>query len=313
MIKNLAFSLTLLLASMGSVEAAVIKKTDIAQAHEIFIDSGDSKIFCRTMGQGKPLVVIHGGPGLTQDYLLPQLSKLAERNFVIFYDQRGCGRSTGEIHQDTMNITTFVNDLENIRKAFNFDKISLLGHSWGGLLAMHYAIEHPKSVDKLILSNSEPASSDDITIFMNEWTRRMAPHQGEIAAIQNMTGFQEGDPALHERFSRIIFRTYCHVPEHASLLDLRMTHSAAINCTKINALFFETTLGKPFNLHESLKTLRVPTLILHGDNDVIPAITAQNIHNSILDSKYVEIKNCGHFPYIEQPNEYFKLLKDFLN
>ncbi len=116
------------------------------QVNELFIDSEGSTIFCRTIGKGKPLIVIHGGPGSGQDYLLPQFYDLAKNNFVIFYDQRGAGRSTGEINEDSMAISVFVKDLEVLRKAFNFDRVSLLGHSWGGFVAMHYAIEHPGGV-----------------------------------------------------------------------------------------------------------------------------------------------------------------------
>lgn len=70
---------------------------DTEKIKSLFIEAKGAKLFCRTLGQGKPLIVVHGGPGLTQDYLLSELQPLAETNFLIFYDQRGCGQSTGEI------------------------------------------------------------------------------------------------------------------------------------------------------------------------------------------------------------------------
>lgn len=313
MIKNWIVGLVSLFTSLGSIKTVGAEKIATFEAREIFVDSSNSKIFCRTMGKGKPLIVIHGGPGLNQDYLLPQLGQLAKNNFVIFYDQRGCGRSTGEIHQDTMNVATFVDDLEAIRKAFHFEKISLLGHSWGGFLAMQYAIAYPQAVDKLILSNSMPASSDEIALFINEYIKRTTPYQEELAFIKTTKEFQEGAPELHEQFYRTIFRTYCHHPEHADLLNLKMSSSITLNSIKINELLKETTFKNPVNLHESLKTLRIPTLVVHGDGDPIPTVTAKNISNSIKHSKYVEMKHCGHFPYVEQPDSYFKILGDFLN
>jgi len=283
-----------------------------AKTNEIVVESVHSKLFCKTMGKGRPLIVIHGGPGLTQDYLLPQLNELAENNFVIFYDQRGCGRSTGEINEQTINIPTFVNDLDNIRMAFNFDKVSILGHSWGGFLAMCYAIAHPDALNRLILSSPIPASSEDFALFINERTRRISPYQDEMTAIRNSREFREGNPDTIERLHRIIFRTYCYLPEKADLLNLRMTPVASINGAKIFELIRENTFNKSFDLRAALKALKIPTLVIHGDADPIPAITAQNIHESIPGSTYVLLKNCGHFPYVEQPDTYFNSLKDFL-
>jgi proline iminopeptidase len=312
MIKKWLFSFILLFASGVQCIDATTQKNNVFQSKEIYIDSNHSRLFCRVMGKGKPLIVIHGGPGLTQDYLLPQLYRLAETNFVIFYDQKGCGRSTGEINQDTINIPTLVNDIESIRKAFNFDKVSILGHSWGGFLAMHYAIAYPKSINKLILSNSMPASSEDLSLFINEYARRTTPFQDELSSIYKTKEFQEGDPNTIERVYRKIFRTYCNHPEKADFLSLHMSPIASVNGAKIYELLQENTFKKPFNLHDSLKTLQIPTLIIHGNADPIPAITARNTHLSIQGSKYILLENCGHFPYIEQPDAYFNSLKEFL-
>jgi proline iminopeptidase len=293
--------------------AISISATHVDGVKEIFVDAKDAKLFCRTKGKGKPLVVLHGGPGLSQDYLLPQLYKLADDNFVIFYDQRGCGQSTGEINVNTINLATFISDIEAIRQAFHFDKISLLGHSWGGFLAMQYAMTHPEHVDKLILSNSMPASSEGFSLFLKEYTRRIAPYQEEMDKIRQTQAFKEGNPDLVERYNRMMFRTYCYIPEKADLLNLRMTPTAAVNGEKVGTIFHQTLLSKPFDLHAQLRNLNIPTLILHGDFDPVPPITAQHTHENIKNSKYILIKHCGHFPYVEQPDEFFTDIKEFLS
>ncbi len=99
-------------------------------AEESTVKSGDAELFCRTIGKGAPLVVLHGGPGLTQDYLLPQMEKLGDHHFVIFYDQRACGASGGEVSCEKITLANYINDLEVIRKAFKLEKMALLGHSW---------------------------------------------------------------------------------------------------------------------------------------------------------------------------------------
>lgn len=278
-----------------------------------FVTSGDAKLFCRCVGNGKPLIVIHGGPGLTQDYLLPQMFELAKNNFVIFYDQRGCGKSTGDINTDTITIESFLNDIEAIRKSFNLDKISILGHSWGGFLAMQYTIRHQDHVDKLILSNSAPATSEGYALFGQEYTRRMNPYQDILEKIRNTQEFREAAPDVMEQFYRLIFRQYCYVPEKADLISLYMTSIASLNGAKVSEIIRQNVLDQPFNLNNDLNMLKISTLVLHGDVDPIPPITAKNIHENIPGSKYILMKNCGHFPYVEEPTSYFKHINEFLN
>jgi proline iminopeptidase len=297
---------------MNADESIQIEYADLGPVQEKLVSVENAKLFCRVMGQGEPLIVLHGGPGLSQDYLLPQLYKLAENNLIIFYDQRGCGQSTGEINANTINIETFVSDLDTLRKAFNFQKFSILGHSWGGFLAMQYVIANPENVDKLILANSIPASSEDFTLFGQEWMLRMAPHLKELEAIHQTKEFAEGNSEIMEKMYRMIFRTYCCNPEKANLLNLSLPPSASINGSKVYEIFRETVLDKSFNLYDSLHTLKIPTLVIHGDADPISPMTAQKIHESIKDSHYILMKDCGHFPYVEDPNAYFKHLKDFL-
>lgn len=280
--------------------------------NEIYIEQGKSKLFCKVLGKGKPLVVLHGGPGLTQDYLHPYFDRLAENNLVLFYDQRGCGKSIGEGDEDTITLEAYISDLEAIRSAFNLSKISILGHSWGGFLALNYAIAHPERVEKLILSNSMPASSEDYALFAEEWKKRMAPYQTELEAIQQKAEFAEGDPSLVAAMYRLIFRTYCHNPDHATYLNLTLTPTAFHSGSNVYAHFNAALFEKSFNLHPSLKTLQIPTLILHGDGDPVPPLTAQNLHNSLENSQFVLMKNCGHFPFVEDPDTYLKLIMHFV-
>ncbi|MCI0382315.1 MAG: proline iminopeptidase-family hydrolase [Chlamydiae bacterium] len=279
----------------------------------MIIDTQDAKLFCRAMGKGAPLIVIHGGPGLSQDYLLPHMCKLAENHFVIFYDQRGCGQSIGEINARTINIETFVDDLEVIRKTFNFDKVSILGHSWGGFLAMEYAIAYPDQVSKLILSNCSAPSSEDRSLFIQEILRRTSPFQKELTEIYRSQSFHNGDPTTIERLYRIIFRTYCYLSEAADLLNLHMTQEASINGSKVYKYFSENVFSKNFNLHDALRKLKIPTLVIHGEADPVPFSTARNIHESVNNSRYVLLERCGHFPFVEDPDTYFSCINDFLN
>ena len=289
----------------------VLVSNGFAIDREGFAISGDCKLFYRTMGKGKPLIVIHGGPGLTQDYLLPHMERLANNYFVIFYDQRGCGNSTGEINENP--IATLVNDLDNLRKTFGFERVSILGHSWGGRLAMEYATCFPESIDKLILSNPSPSSSDDYLLFKQELAERIGPFQSDFSANRSEQGGSQGTEDFDERFLRLLFRVYCHVPEYADRLNLSMTDSASVKGGRCYEAIRSKVLNHHFNLSESLKNLNLPVLIVHGDSDPIPWETAQRTANCIKGAQFIVLENCGHFPFVECPDVYFDALHDFLD
>jgi proline iminopeptidase len=280
---------------------------------ERFIDVEQGQLFCRIMGQGEPLVVVHGGPGLSQDYLLPQLKQLAKKHLVIFYDQRGSGQSTGSIDPKLIQMRRFVDDLEQLRQTLGFNKISILGHSFGGLLAMRYAIAHPHSVDKLVLLSPAPSSSEDHALFSKEVSHRLLPHSQALAQLRESKPFQEGDPVATEKFFKTLFGPYCFNTKKVDELHLISSQKANINGSKTYAILNRDIHSQPYNLQAELQNLSCKTLIIHGDADPMPLSTAQNTHRSIPTSKLVVIKDCGHFPYVETPEDLFTILEAFLN
>lgn len=314
MIKNFFFyCLISCVPLIGGMSPQLTTQGADAKIQEGFVHLDDAKLFYRTAGKGSPLVILHGGISLSQDYLLPDMLRLAENHFVIFYDQRACGHSTGDINLDTMTIDTIVKDLDSVRQAFRCEKISILGHSWGSFVAMNYAITYPHRVEKLVLSNSMPASSDDWALFITEMNRRLATSQDELDSLKASKEFKLGDPICCERYYQILFRSCFYKPENVLRLNLRMEPIAWIHSLQIDECFEKTLLNKPFNLYPSLTKLTIPTLVIHGDSDQIPPITAFALHKSIPHSKYVLLKKCGHFPYIEQQEEYFGQVETFLN
>lgn len=293
------------------------QKSDLAsfsgEIKEVFIDVDQARLFCRVLGKGEPLVIIHGGPGLSQDYLLPQLKKLAENNLVIFYDQRGSGESIGSIDPKSIQMSNFVNDLDEIRKAFGFKQISILGHSFGGLLAMHYAIAFPHFVNKLILLSSAPSCSEDYALLVKEWSLRMAPYMEELDCIKKSKAFEEGEPLILAKYFRIIYGRYCFDAKKVDEINFIMSRKANIDGLKTHSILKQNFFSQPFNLQSHLQQVRCKTLIIHGDVDTVLLRTAQNIHKNIPNSKLIIIKNCGHFPYVEAPQELFTHLHAFLN
>lgn len=287
-----------------------ISSQSCPQFERVIVQTDGAQLFCQVLGKSDPIVVLHGGPGLSQEYLLPYMAKLGETNRVIFYDQRACGQSTGEIAEDLITLEKFLEDIEAIRMTFGYHTITVLGHSWGGFLAMQYAIKYPQSVKRLILVNSVPASSEEFAECEKEWAVRMASYQGEIKNIQASQAYSEGDPESTQKYLKRMFCLYFYDPKNRDRINWKMAPNAFLDGMKVHALL-RNELGS-YTLHEALRKLRVPTLIIHGENDPLFASFARTIHESIAGSSFVLLPCCGHFSYLEAPELFFQSLSTFL-
>ena len=253
------------------------------------------------------------GPGFSQDYFLPHLYKFSESFRIIFYDQRCCGHSTGTLTSEQINIDQYVEDLEQLRQNLHLEKFYLLGHSWGGFLAMSYAIKYPQHIEKLVLANSAPCNQEGFFSFFNEYAIRTAHLKDELEKLHSSEAYVNGDPEIVKAYYKLALSTYLYDKNMIKDLSLDMTKESAVNCDKVYALFAKNLFETPFDLRKLLNHLEISTLVIHGDTDPIPPVTAELIHKNIPNSKYVLIKDCGHFPYIETPKLFEKEVTGFLN
>lgn len=143
-------------------------RLDQLTLREGYIPAKNAELYYRVIGEGQPLILLHGGPDFDHNYLLPDMDLLSDSFRLIYYDQRGRGKSAGKVQPKDVTISSDVEDLESLRKYFQFKSVAVLGHSWGGLLAVEYAIRHPNRVSHLILMNTAPASHDDYVLFRQE-------------------------------------------------------------------------------------------------------------------------------------------------
>src|SRR6266542_157387 len=141
---------------------------------EWYVPVDGAELFCREIGQGRPIIVIHGGPDFDHTYLLPEMDRLSDTFRLIYYDQRGRGKSADNVQPEDVTFQSEVEDLEGLRQYFQLESVAVLGHSWGGLLAMEYAIRHPDRVSRLILMNTAPASAEDHMLFRQDRRNRSA-------------------------------------------------------------------------------------------------------------------------------------------
>lgn len=189
-------------------------KSDLPAPGEGFIPAENARLYYRETGQGKPVIVLHGGPDFDHSYLLPEMDRLADSFHLIYYDQRGRGKSAGNVQPGDVTMWSEVEDLERARGYFGLDSVTLLGHSWGALLAMEYALRHPRQVSGMILINPAPAYREDYRVFRQDRLRRAPEDMERLEALRSDARYQEGDSDTVAAYYRIHFRAALRRPEH---------------------------------------------------------------------------------------------------
>jgi proline iminopeptidase len=240
------------------------------------------------------------------------MQELGKYSSAIFYDQRGTGKSSSDNAWQSDPFETYVRDVEQLREAFGYEKVSLLAHSWGGVLASLYALAYPQRVDEIIYMNPVPLSSASYMEFVKHRTSIVDSNKDKLNEIRKTDEFKNGDPAIVEKYYRLYFKNYFSNPELANSLTLTMSNEAAINNFKIYDLFFNFAIKHPFDLYHDLKALNKSSLIVACDKDVIPLHYMDQLHESIPASEFILINNSGHFPYIDQPDILFKAIREYL-
>lgn len=288
---------------------------DQPAARERYLPVEVGKLYVREIGAGQPMVVIHGGPDFDHTYFLPDMDRLADAYHLIYYDQRGRGRSAQGVQPADVTLDSEIEDLEALRTQLGLESVAVLGHSWGGQIAMEYALRHPDRVSHLILMNAAIASYDDLLRTRQDRLGRMAAHQAQLDALRSSVAYAQGDLETVEAYYRTVFSTAIKKqPEHLQRLDISLpnyTRDGVLKARAIELRLHAERWNVGFNLIPRLETLTNPTLILHGDYDWTPAESATRVAGAIPGAQYVLLKDCGHFAYLEDPDGVRRALAAF--
>lgn len=248
--------------------------------------------------------MLHGGPGADHDYLLPGFDSLADGRTLIYYDQRGGGRSP-VAREVPVGWREHVADLEALREQWALERLTVAGYSWGALLGMLYATEHPGRVERIALVSPAPAWREARERFEQEFARRNVDPalQAERAALRQ-SGLRERDPdAYARRVFELSVVPYFHDPDRARDLT-------AFRVTGRTQQEVWATLGD-YDLRPALANLSIPATVLYGESDPIPADSAEAVA-AALDAPLHRLPACGHVPYVEALPAFTRLLGSFL-
>ena len=282
---------------------------------EGFSTSTDTPLYWRDDGdpRAQPLLLLHGGPGAHHDYLYPQMLALSRTHRLVTYDQRGGGRSR-VASSETGTWRTHTDDLAHVASEFGFVPPTLVGYSWGGLLALLYALDaHAHATrpmpERLVLIAPAPISRR----WRNEFEQTLAERQRapQLVAARHAlaeSGLRERDAeAFRQRSFELSVAGYFADPALASgLTPFRVVQ-------RVQQSVWDS-LGD-YDLRASLAALAhavaLPVLIIHGADDPIP-LASSTAAADALDAELVVVPECGHVPYVEQPTILFDAIARFL-
>jgi len=305
------------LTVLPSGRAFQLKRTAVARESRIRLEK--ASLYSREIGRGQPIIVLHGGPDFDSAYLLPDLDRLANSFRLLYYDQRGRGRSADQVLPDDVTLACDIEDLDRVRRHFHLESAALLGHSWGAVLALEYALRYPKRVSHLILMNPAPASATDLATFRKAYLQKLGADMDRQREIVTSAAYQEGDPEAVVARYRIHFKPALARPEDYEKLMAGMkaafVSQGKEGIVKARAvedrLMSDTWQKDGYDLLPKLRSLNIPTLVLYGDHDFIPSEIAMHIAGAIPNAQMVTFRNCGHFSYLECSGDVRKAFAEF--
>ena len=270
----------------------------IVGAEVLKVDGGE--IFYETVGEGMPIMVMHGGLGLDHTYLRPYFDQLSDLGQVVYYDHRGNGKSSRPEDFSTVDFTMLVNDAEALREHLGQDKMILIGHSYGGFVALKYAIEHSDNLAGLALVDTTPVLDYQPSLSGNE---------DQMAALGALFSAPVADDEEMRKLWNTVIPMYFHNPDPDLLdkLNAETTYSgAAWNRAAV-------MLGS-YNTLDDLGKITAPTLAIAGRFDGItpPEPGAERIAAGIPGAEAVSFENSGHYPFIEEEDAFFATLRDWI-
>lgn len=272
-----------------------------------FAPSENVNIHYRIFGSGSPLLVINGGPGFSSEGFTGLAKQLSENYRVILYDQRGTGKSTMTAANNTnMTMDLMVEDMEALRRHLEISEWTILGHSFGGILANYYTVHHPERVSALIASSS---GGVDLGLLADFDITRQLSHAERDSLAYWTTRINEGDTTSHANQKRREFfaAAYVYDDKHIAEIARRMTQSNS----RINGLIWSDLQNIEYDVTDELSEFDKPVLIIQGKQDILHERTAIKALEAFPNAELVLLDECGHYGWLDQPQQYFDSIFSF--
>jgi proline iminopeptidase len=320
---RLALALTLAV-SLATLSATSRAQSTVYPQQEGFVDAHGVLIYYTAFGNGSPLLVVHGGPGADHTYFLPYVLPLARTHRLIFIDERGSGRSERLHDASLYAVEAMVEDVEDVRIALHLGKISLLGHSYGGVLAQAYALKYQQNLSHLILNITFPSTRQMNEVLAQEKAQMPPEKLRRLNELEQAGLFGKGEAWEHGRYTEE-YEKLAWGPGYFPFLSGARPDATydPVGGAPTNWELYRAMWGehgefvidgnlKSVEYVDRLPTIHVPTLIMAGDHDECNPSLSREMHDKIAGSELVILPNSGHMNFVDQPDLWQKSVEDFL-
>lgn len=293
--------------------------------HEGYVDANGVLIYYKTFGKGQPLLIVHGGPGASHDYFLPYLVPLSRTNKLVFIDERGSGRSQKLENPASYTVENMVEDVEAVRKSLNLGKISLLGHSYGGVLAQAYALKYQQNLSHLILCSTFHSTSRMNEVFRKIMDKMEPELRERIEKMEKDGLFGHGRDYEKNRYTAEYmvaawgegYFPYLYQnrpdPNYDPIANGVTSWDLYREMWGSHGEFIIDGNLKSAEYGDKLSTLKVPTLITAGDNDECDPSLSKEMNEKIPGSKLVIFPKSGHMTMVDQTDMFNKVVDEFIH
>ena len=314
-----AISAVALVATAG---CTMVARTDpeVSPREGVVATADGARLHYRIVGTGRDtLIAIHGGPGVDLESIAGDFQPLSARHVVIFYDQRGTGRSTLPHDTTTLNAAQQVLDLDAVRRHFGLSRVTLVAHSYGPLLAASYAIAHPDVVRRMVFFGPVPPRRGDFwTRFARSMTTRLdSAQRASLADANRRFGDASADArAACRDYWAIAMRPRLAEPDRTLPLirsDLCASDPAGIRygLTTTNRVVMGSYGA--WDLRPALASVGAPTLVVHGEEESIPMDLVEEWTTALPHARLLRVPRAAHFAYAERPEIVWPAVERFLN
>lgn len=269
-------------------------------------------IYYRIFGEGVPVLIIGGGPGDSSDRYL-SLCELLSQNFrCILVDQRGTGKSSPSVYDSTtVSVALTLSDFEAIRNQLGLKKWNVLGFSYGGFIASVYTSYYPSSVSSLILLGSMGFDLNVFSHFSDNIMSRLLPSDLQLLDYWRDSSRVKADPH-HAVVESIRARMPGYFYDRKKSLIVSQTMKDSDFNFEMGDLIWNDVFEKKIDLTKVKSSFTNPVLILHGRQDPLGESVPQMLSQYYKNSRLIFIEKCGHYSWIEQPEEVYLSIKEFI-
>lgn len=282
------------------------------------VPSGKFVVYYELSGEGSPIYILSGGPGIAPHIMNDVTEELSKNHQIVLIHQRGTGKTSGPLNEETIQIANYSRDIKAIKVKLGQKKINLLGHSWGGRLAMDYATRYPDDINKIILIGSAGYNSEFVEYFGDNIMSNLS--KNDQKTLQLLERFFNQMPMVNEEgviaAMNGLEMEYMKISRKGYFYDKSKVDELEISKEDINMqimrLMGRSLKETNWDLKDELEKNNIETLIVQGRQDPIDLETARAIQSAMVGSELSIIEQCGHFPWIEQPVKFYEVLNAFL-